>query len=145
MTCKAHCISSYINVAWEGVQWKEAYMIGNLTSSVFLYTVSWYLERARVNLQPIHSPTWFPPPTKWKKKFWPPSTFFPFCIVLKGVWHEIFNFRFFSKISVPRASEYLIGIISNFFENSRRYSRMNVCQRCQRHRRKKIKFWEKIF
>ncbi len=38
------------------------------------------------------------------------------------------------------ASEYLLGIISNFFENSRRYSRMNVCQQCQRHRRKKTKF-----
>ncbi len=62
-----------------------------------------------------------------------PWTFLHF---LKGVWHEIFDFRFFSKISVPRASEYLIGIISNFFENSRRYSRMNVCQRCQRHRQK---------
>ena len=33
---------------------------------------------------------------------------------LEGVWHEIFDFRVFSEISVPRASEYLIGIIRIF-------------------------------
>ncbi len=53
---------------------------------------------------------------------------------LKGVWHEIFDFRFFSWISVPQASKYSIGAILNFFENSRRYSRINVYHRCQRHR-----------
>ncbi len=37
----------------------------------------------------------------------------------------------------PRAPEYPIRTISNFFENSRRYSRMNVYRRCQRHQRKK--------
>ncbi len=70
----------------------------------------------------------------------PPPPFFPadpWIFHLKGVWHEIFAFRFFSLINVPRAPEYPIRTISNFFENSRRYSRMNVYQRCQRHRRKK--------
>jgi hypothetical protein len=53
---------------------------------------------------------------------------------LKGVWHEIFH-----------KSVYPIRTISNFFENSRRYSQMNVYQRCQWHRQKKRKFWNKIF
>ena len=48
-----------------------------------------------------------------------------FCL-LKGVWHEIFDFRFFSWISVPQTSKYSIGAILNFFENSQRYSRINV-------------------
>ncbi len=46
--------------------------------------------------------------------------------ILKGVWHEIFDFRFFSWIYVPRTPKYSIGGVSNFFENSRRYSRVNV-------------------
>ncbi len=60
---------------------------------------------------------------------------------LKGQCHEIFDFWFFSWISFPQASEYTITAISNFFENSRRYSRLQVHHRCQRHR------WqmEKIF
>ncbi len=60
---------------------------------------------------------------------------------LKGQCHEIFDFWFFSWISFPQASEYTIMAISNFFENSRRYSRHKVHHRCQRHR------WqiEKIF
>ncbi len=55
--------------------------------------------------------------------------------MLKGVWHEIFDLRFFSWISVPQAHKYSIGAVLNFFENSRRYSRINVYHRCQRHRR----------
>ncbi len=51
--------------------------------------------------------------------------------ILKGVWHEIFNFRFFSWMSVPQASKYSIGAFLNFFENWRR---INVYHRCQRHR-----------
>ncbi len=39
-------------------------------------------------------------------------------VPLKGVWHEIFDFWFFSQISVPQAPEYAIGIVSIFFENS---------------------------
>ncbi len=61
--------------------------------------------------------------------------------LLKGQCHEIFCFWFFSWISVPPAPEYSIKTDSNFFENSRRYSQLKVCHRCQRHR------WqmEKIF
>ncbi len=39
---------------------------------------------------------------------------------LKGVWQEIFDFRFFSWISVPPASKYSIGAILNFFSKIRR-------------------------
>ncbi len=35
-------------------------------------------------------------------------------VSLKGVWHEIFDFSFFSWISVPRAPEYSIRIIRLF-------------------------------
>ncbi len=52
----------------------------------------------------------------------------PFCNskYLKGVWHEIFDFRIFSWISVPQAPNYSIGAVLNFFKNSRRYLRMNI-------------------
>ncbi len=61
--------------------------------------------------------------------------------LLKGQCHGIFDFWFFSWISFPQASEYTITAISNFFENSRRYSRLKVHHLCQQHR------WqmEKIF
>ena len=46
--------------------------------------------------------------------------------------------RFFASgflwISFPQAPEYDIRAVSNFFENSRRYSQLKVCHRCQRHR-----------
>jgi hypothetical protein len=60
---------------------------------------------------------------------------------LKGQCHEIFDFWFFSSISFPQAYEYTSTAISNFFESLRRYSRLEVHHRCQRHR------WqmEKIF
>ncbi len=60
---------------------------------------------------------------------------------LKEQCHEIFDFWFFSWISFPQASEYTTTAISNFFENSRRYSRLKVHHWCQQHR------WqmEKIF
>ncbi len=60
---------------------------------------------------------------------------------LKGQCHEIFDFCFFSRISFPQAPEYTIRVVSNFFENSRRYSQLKVCHRCQRHRRQ----MQKIF
>ncbi len=62
-----------------------------------------------------------------------------FC--LKGQCHEIFDFCFWSWISFPQAPEYTITAISNFFENSWRYSRLKVHHRCRWHR------WqmEKIF
>ncbi len=53
---------------------------------------------------------------------------------LKGQCHEIFCFWFFSWISFPQASDYTIRVVSNFSENSRRYSQLKVCHRCQRHR-----------
>ncbi len=53
---------------------------------------------------------------------------------LKGQCHEIFDFWFFSWISFPQAPEYTTGVVSNFFENSRRYSQLKVCHRCQRYR-----------
>ncbi len=53
---------------------------------------------------------------------------------LKGQCHEIFCFWFFSWISFPQAPEYTIRAVSIFFENSRRYSQLNVDHRCQRHR-----------
>jgi hypothetical protein len=36
---------------------------------------------------------------------------------LKGVWHEIFDFRFFSWISFLRVPEYPFGAISNLKKN----------------------------
>ncbi len=53
---------------------------------------------------------------------------------LKGQCHEIFCFSFFSWISFPPAPEYPIRTVSNFFENSRRYSQVKVHHRYQRHR-----------
>ncbi len=53
---------------------------------------------------------------------------------LKGQCHEIFCFRFFSWITFPQAPDNNIRIISNFFENSRRYSQVKVHHRCQQHR-----------
>ncbi len=56
---------------------------------------------------------------------------------LKGQCHEIFCFRFFSSITFPQGPENNIRVISNFFENSRRYSQVKVqvkvqiCHRCQ--------------
>ncbi len=52
--------------------------------------------------------------------------------LLKGECHEIFDFRFFSWISFPPASEYPIRTISNLFENSRRYSPLKVHHRCHK-------------
>ncbi len=43
---------------------------------------------------------------------------------LKRQCHEIFCFWFFSWISFPPAPEYSIKTVSNFFENSRRYSQL---------------------
>ncbi len=74
----------------------------------------------------------------------PPPPYFPAypgIFHLKGQCHEIFCFWFFSWIIFPRAPEYSIKTISNFFENSRRYSQLKVCHRCRWHQ------WqmEKIF
>ncbi len=53
---------------------------------------------------------------------------------LKGRYHEIFCFWFFSWISFPQASDYTVRAVSNFFQNSRRYSQLKVCHGCQQHR-----------
>ncbi len=45
---------------------------------------------------------------------------------LRGQCHEIFCFRFFSWTSFPQALEYTVRAISNFFENSRRYSQLKA-------------------
>ncbi len=53
---------------------------------------------------------------------------------LKGQCHETFCFWFFSWIIFPPAPEYPIRTVSNFFENSGRYSQVKVHHRYQRHR-----------
>ncbi len=50
---------------------------------------------------------------------------------LKGQCHKIFCFWFFSSISFPPAPEYPIRTVSKFFENSRRYSQLEVDHRCR--------------
>ncbi len=64
-----------------------------------------------------------------------------FCRSLKGQCHGIFDFRFSTWISFPQAPDYSIGAVSNFFENSRRYSQLKVHHRCRWHRLQ----MEKIF
>ncbi len=54
--------------------------------------------------------------------------------VLKEQRHEIFCKWFFSWISFPPAPEYPIRTVTNFFENSQRYSQVKVHHRYQRHR-----------
>ncbi len=55
-------------------------------------------------------------------------------VQLKGQCHKIFFFRFFAWITFPQAPDNNIRIISNFFENSRRYSQVKVHHWCQWHR-----------
>ncbi len=50
-----------------------------------------------------------------------------------GVWHEIFDFRFFSRIRFPLAPENPAGDISIFYENSWRYSKLFVYCQCRWH------------
>ncbi len=52
-------------------------------------------------------------------------------LVLKGQFHEIFDFRFFSHQSIsPKPPSIPLGLFLNFFENSRRYSKLKVHHRC---------------
>ncbi len=54
------------------------------------------------------------------------------CIfALKGQCHKIFCSWFFSSISFPPAPEFPIWTVSNFFENSRRYSQIKDDHRCR--------------
>ncbi len=48
---------------------------------------------------------------------------------LMGQCHEIFDFKFSLCISFPQAPEYIIRVVSNFFENLRRYSQLKVHHR----------------
>ncbi len=59
---------------------------------------------------------------------------FAFEFTFKGQCHEIFDFWFFSWISFPQSPEYTMRAVSNFFENSRRYSQLKVCHWRQWHR-----------
>ncbi len=42
--------------------------------------------------------------------------------LLQVVWHEIFSFKFFHESVFQMAPDYTNKEISNFYENSRRYS-----------------------
>jgi hypothetical protein len=55
-------------------------------------------------------------------------------LLLKEQCHEIFCYWFFSWIRFPPAPEYSIKTVSNFLENSRRYSQVKVHHRYRRHR-----------
>ncbi len=50
---------------------------------------------------------------------------------LKGQCHEIFDIVFFSWFSFPQAPEYPSKAVTNFFENLRRYSQLEVHHRCR--------------
>ncbi len=56
-------------------------------------------------------------------------------VFIKGTVSRDFLLLVFSSISFPPAPEYPIRTVSNFFENSRRYSQVKVHHRYQRHRR----------
>ncbi len=54
--------------------------------------------------------------------------------LLKGtVSRDCLLLVFFSWTSCPQASDYTIRAVSNFFDNSRRYSQLKVCHRCRWH------------
>ncbi len=58
---------------------------------------------------------------------------------VKGTVPRDFRLLVFSWISLPQAPECTISAISIFFENLRRYSRLKVHHRCQRHQWQKEK------
>jgi hypothetical protein len=51
---------------------------------------------------------------------------FSYGMFLKGQCHEIFDFRFSTWISFPKAPDYTIRAVFNFFKNSRRYLQLRV-------------------
>jgi hypothetical protein len=65
--------------------------------------------------------------------------------LLKGVWHKIFAFRFFSKISVPRALEYPLMTISNFSKIRGDIREWMFISGVNDTGEKREKFWDKIF
>ncbi len=56
------------------------------------------------------------------------------CRYLKGTVSRDFLLLVFFMNQFPQAPEYTIRAVSNFFENSRRYSQLKVDHRYQRHR-----------
>ncbi len=59
--------------------------------------------------------------------------------LLKGVWHEIFDLSFFFMNQCPPGPQvFHWGCFDFCCKISRRYSRINVYHRCQRHRRKAV-------
>ncbi len=64
-------------------------------------------------------------------------------IRLKGQCHEIFLLLVFFIFSFPPAPEYPLRTVSNFFENSRRYSQVKVNHRWQRHRRQNCRRYQR--
>jgi hypothetical protein len=61
--------------------------------------------------------------------------------LFKGTVSRDFRLLFFSWIRFPQASEYTIRAVSNFFENSRRYSQFKVHHRCRWHRLQRDKIF----
>ncbi len=57
-----------------------------------------------------------------------------FSKTFKGRVSRDFQLLVFFTNQFPQAPEYTLRVVSNFFENSRRYSQLKVCHRCQRHR-----------
>ncbi len=78
---------------------------------------------------PSYSSSLLAPPLPAKMYFSAGSKMFS----LKRQCHKIFCFRFFSWIIFPQAPENKVRVISIFFENSRRYSKVKVHHRYQRH------------
>ncbi len=127
------CISSYVHQQLHSLDCQHFVHYNSLILFTYLRTPHgagfhfWRWQFVRV--QYVHSKV------HWKifHPFYPPP--FPPLILspvqnLKGQCHEIFDFWFFSWISFPQAPKYTITAISNFFENSWRYSRLKVHHRC---------------
>jgi hypothetical protein len=55
------------------------------------------------------------------------------CVDIKGTVSRDFLLQVFFMNHFPQAPENNVRVISNFFENSRRYSQAKVPHRCQRH------------
>jgi hypothetical protein len=58
--------------------------------------------------------------------------------LLKGSLTRDFRSQVFFMNQWPQARKYSVGAVLNFFENLRRYSRINIYHRCQRHQQKAV-------
>ncbi len=99
------------------------YKTGNLTIKL---SSKWW------NNSTIHRGGGMPVVRRWE--VWLANISYRYTWYLKGQCHEIFCSWFLSYISFPPAPEYPIRTVSNFFENSRRYSQLKVDHRCRWHR-----------